>query len=344
VLDERRGEEASGETVIEAHGIAHRINFSVDHIRQEPKIGHATTASPVVSGTRITIKLPLIPWYDSSECNLVEENKREFLALAEKYAWLNPHLSLKVSWNGEGKIDANASNPTWDKWLPSWPTSAHWYDASRFRRYMAAHIAHRPNTTVREFVGEFRGLSSTAKQKVILEEIGASHVSLHDYFGRTKANRDNIVNLSIALKRHSKPVRPAQLGVIGKQHLYGMMEAAGGDPKTFTYKCTGGETGGVPRVIEVAFGVHRAGLVAGAGPCRKIITGVNWSPGINNPFRQLGRGGDGMDAVLAELRAANPSQPVIVAVHLACPRVGYTDRGKSAIVVDGEITGANDGE
>jgi hypothetical protein len=154
----------------------------------------------VVRGTRITIELPSIPWYDSYERDLVEENKEEFLALAEGYAWLNPHLSLKVSWNGETKIDVKASNPTWDKWLPSWPTSPHWYDISRFRRYMAAHMAHRPNTTVREFVGELRGLSSTAKQKVILEEIGASHVSLHDYFGRTKANRDNIAKLLTALK------------------------------------------------------------------------------------------------------------------------------------------------
>jgi hypothetical protein len=38
---------------------------------------------------------------------------------------LNPHLSIRVSWDGEVKIDAKASNPTWDKWLPSWPTAPH---------------------------------------------------------------------------------------------------------------------------------------------------------------------------------------------------------------------------
>jgi Histidine kinase-, DNA gyrase B-, and HSP90-like ATPase len=57
VLDERRGEEASGETIIEAHGIAHHIAFAVDHIRQEPKIRHTTQSSPVVRGTRVTVKL-----------------------------------------------------------------------------------------------------------------------------------------------------------------------------------------------------------------------------------------------------------------------------------------------
>jgi hypothetical protein len=96
-------------------------------------------------------------------------------------------------------------------------------------------------------------------------------------------------------------------------------------------------------VIEVAFGVHRDGLTAGRGPSRKVITGVNWSPGINNPFRQLGRGGVGMDAILSEVRA-NTSQPVITVVHLACPRVTYTDRGKSAIVVEGERENGDDEE
>jgi hypothetical protein len=41
----------------------------------------------------------------------------------------------------------------------------------------------------------------------------------------------------------------------------------------------------------------------------------------------------------------NTSQPVIAALHLACPRIAYTDRGKSAIVVEGNgITEDDDGE
>jgi DNA topoisomerase VI subunit B len=280
VLDERHGEEASGKTIIEAHGLAHHIAFAVDHIRQEPKIKRITKPSTVVRGTRVTVRLPAIQW-GSSEVDPIEHCKERFLELAESYAWLNPHLSLQVSWCGEARIDVKASNPTWAKWLPSWPTSAHWYDKSRFRRYMAAHIANRGNITVREFISEFRGLSSTAKQRAVLEEIGASHVSLHSFFGRRKANGDNIARLLAALQRHSKPVRPAQLGAIGKEHLYRVMEAAGGDAKTFTYNRSLGETNGVPRVVEFAFGIHRDGLNVGHGPSRKFITGVNWSPGIN---------------------------------------------------------------
>jgi hypothetical protein len=106
-----------------------------------------------------------------------------------------------VSWNGEAKIDVKASNPNWYKWLPSWPTSAHWYDKGRFRRYMAAHIAHRGSITVREFISEFDGMSGTAKQRMVLAETGASHVSLHDYFGRHKANGDNIAKLLAAFQK-----------------------------------------------------------------------------------------------------------------------------------------------
>jgi DNA topoisomerase VI subunit B len=336
VLNERLGEDASGKTIIETNGIAHHIAFAVDHIKQEPKIGYTTKPSRVVTGTRVTVQFPNYDRYD-----LLESARERFLQLAESYAWLNPHLTLRVSWNGESKINIKASNPTWNKWLPSWPTSAHWYDPGRFRRYMAAHIGHRDSTTVREFLSELRGMTGTAKQKLVLAETGASHVSLHDYFGRHKVNAANIAKLLASIQQHTAPVKPADLGIVGKEHFYGMMEIAGGDPKTFTYNRSLGETNGVPRVIEFAFGIHRDGLTAGGRvPSRKIVTGVNWSPGINNPFRQLGRGGDGLDAVLADVRA-NTSQPVIAVLHMVCPRVAYTDRGKSAIVVEGNIEDGN---
>lgn len=343
VLNQHRGEEASGKTIIEAHGLAHHIAFAVDHVKQEPKIEHSTKPSSVVRGTKVTVKLPTFPYYGESEkeVDLIERSKEDFLRLAESYAWLNPHLSLRVTWNGEAKIDIKASNPAWPKWLPSWKTSAHWYDQSRFRRYMAAHIANRGNITVREFISEFRGMTGTAKQKAVLAETGASHVSLHNFFGIHKANTSNIGKLLASIRKHTKPVRVAELGVIGKDHFYRLMEQVGGDPKTFTYNRSLSETGGIPRVTEFAFGIHRDGLSAARGPSGKIITGVNWSPGINNPFRQLGRGGESMDSILRDVRA-NTSEPIIAALHMACPRVAYTDRGKTAIVVDGDVKGDND--
>ena len=295
------GEDACGETIIEAHGLAHCITFEVDHIKQEPKITHTTKPSKVVKGTRITVALPRIDYF--AKVSLIESCERRFLALAESYAWLNPHVSLKVKWHGKVRIDIKASNPNWKKWLPSWPTSAHWYDVPRIRRYMAAHIDNRPTITVREFISEFDGMTGTAKQKAVLAETGASHVPLHNFFGLHKANTKNIQKLLDLLKKHTKPVRPAALGVIGREHFYARMEAAGGDPKTFTYTRRIGEVAGIPRVIEFAFGIHSDGLTAaGRGPARKYIPGVNWSPGINNPFQSIGKSGEGLDAILKESR------------------------------------------
>src|SRR5262249_29788320 len=90
-------------------------------------------------------------------------------------------------------------------------------------------------------------------------------------------------------------------------------------------------------VVEFAFAVHKAGLTEDSEhePRRQVFTGVNWSPGINDPFRRLGRAGESLDGILADVRA-NTSKPIIAVLHLSCPRIAYTDRGKSAIVVDGE--------
>jgi hypothetical protein len=65
------------------------------------------------------------------------------------------------------------------------------------------------------------------------------------------------VKLLASIQKHTNPVKASDLGIIGKDHLYRMMELAGGDPATFTYNRKIGETNGVPRVIEFAFVIHR---------------------------------------------------------------------------------------
>ena len=95
------------------------------------------------------------------------------------------HESADLLLTLELLIDAEASNPAWRKWLPSDPTSAHWYDADRLARYMAAHVScdedlGRPPRTVREFIAGFRGLSGSAKQKCVLDESGAARTPLSE--------------------------------------------------------------------------------------------------------------------------------------------------------------------
>ena len=68
-------------------------------------------------------------------------------------------------------------------------------------------------------------------------------------------------------------------------------------------------------------------------PDRQMITGVNWSPGIINPFRTLGDVGESLDSILAQQRAGR-REPVVFLLHCASPRVQYLDRGKSSIALE----------
>ena len=51
----------------------------------------------------------------------------------------------------------------------------------------------------------------------------------------------------------------------------------------------------VPWVLEAAFG-----WCPRAAARRRLVTGVNWSPGIVNPFRELGLFGMSLDRVLGQ--------------------------------------------
>jgi DNA topoisomerase VI subunit B len=170
----------SGETVIEARGVLHRIVFSIDRIRREPKITHTREASLVKTGTRITVM-----WPDSAFAQSSMMPRHAFLQIAEDFTWVNPHLPLLLGWDRPTEDDDEpvwdhfaASTPAWTKWRPSDPTSPHWYGASHLERLMAAYIAYEQERdlaprTVREFISEFRGLSGSAKQKTVLDAVAA---------------------------------------------------------------------------------------------------------------------------------------------------------------------------
>jgi DNA topoisomerase VI subunit B len=267
-------------------------------------------------------------WPDSAS-SILHEAKARFLQIAADYTFLNPHLTLTVDWFGEA-VRVKASDPAWKKWLPSDPTCPHWYGPEHFERLVTAYIAHDLDNgrrrTVRELVAEFRGLSGTTKQKAVLDEVGLSRTALADLAVNDLLQPRLVHSLLRAMQRQSKPVKPPLLGPIGKEHLFARFEHLGCEMESFNYRRRVGVTGGVPWIVEAAFGWCPD--LAG----RRLVTGVNWSPGILNPFRDLGRSGRGLDAVLERQRAGR-DEPVCVFLHLICPRVEYTDRGKSAVVV-----------
>lgn len=312
-----------GRIDVSAHDIRHRIDFTVDAIRQEPVITHDAQPCDIKNGTEIHVY-----WPDSPRSKLTDAKGR-FLQIADDYSWLNPHLTLTTEWFGERKTVV-ATDRTWAKWKPSDPTSPHWYTAQHLERLIAGYIAHDGDNglsrTVRELVAEFRGLSGSAKQKKVLDATGLHREPLDSLVADGAIDGVRVADLLDAMKANSKPVKPAMLGVIGKEHLKHCFEAASCEMESFDYRKVTDTTEGVPWVVETAFGW------CPEAESRRLITGVNMSPGIINPFRELGAFGRSLDTILSQQRA-DQDEPVIFVLHMACPRVEYTDRGKSSVVV-----------
>jgi DNA topoisomerase VI subunit B len=312
-----------GRVEIEAKNARHIIDFAVDRIRQEPVIEHCTEPAARTSGTSVRVRWP------NSPRSILVDAKVRFLQIADDFTWLNPHLALTTDWFGE-QATVGATAPSWEKWRPSEPTSAHWYEPQHLERLIAAYVAHDRDCgrerTCREFISEFRGLSGSAKQKAVLDYTGLAREPLSGLAIGGSVDMALVSRLLSAMQANSKPVKPAMLGIIGEDHIRKRFEAVGCEMRSFQYRKLM-EMDGLPMVVETAFG-----WCPQADAERRLVTGVNWSPGIVNPFRQLGKYGESLDTVLTRQRLA-PDEPVIMVLHMACPRVEYTDRGKSAVVL-----------
>jgi hypothetical protein len=334
----------AGETWIEAQGVKHRIQFSVNQIKQEPIIGHTTTSSKITTGTRVTVLWPAKATVEyQNEYGNTRETEATFQTdvikdLLSEFIWVNPHLSLQFTVNGKTILDHTATNPDWSKYRACDATSAHWYSLEQIERYAGALIARdqergragREKTTVRDFIAQFRGMKPTDKQKMVLRELRASHVSLYRLFGsEAKVNHPRMEKLLGLLQEHTRPVRPELLGVIGEEHLRQMIVKAGGEPQSVKYIVKPGIDDGVPYMVEIAFCPFKEWVDGGTAKDRLLITGVNFSATLENPFNSF-RGMEGLDEILTEQKAGEYA-PVIVCVHYACPHIEYLDRGKSRI-------------
>ncbi|MER9965581.1 ATP-binding protein [Mesorhizobium sp. M0060] len=311
---------------IQAQGKRHRITFAVDQIRQAPAIGYAVEPSSRKKGTEL-----IVHWPDLAG-SILDGAKARFLQIVDDYAWLNPHLTVTVDWYGSTST-TTATVPDWTKWKPSDPTSPHWYTPDRLARLIAAYAVHdaerKRDRTVREFVSEFRGLSATAKQGLVLEATALARTPLSGLITGNAVDSAACAALLGAMRGYSKPVKPPELGIIGRGHFEARFREAGCEMESFDYrKVADHDEEGIPYLVETAFGW----LGDNAADERRMVTGVNWSPGIINPFRQLGSYGGSLDSILQQQRVGR-DEPVIFVLHVACPRVEYLDRAKSAVVV-----------
>ena len=180
-------------------------------------------------------------------------------------------------------------------------------------------------------MSEFKGLTSTVKQKAVLAEVDLARAPLAALVADDRdIDHALAARLLTAMKAHTTPVRPSLLGMIGKEHIKQRFEQVGILPNLFEYKKVESlDADGLPQVTEVAFAARADAEDEG----RILVTGINWSPGWVNPFRTLGRDGLSLDTLLAD-RRLGVNEPIILLVHVAHPRVQYSDRGKSTVVTE----------
>jgi len=318
----------SGHVVIEARGEAHDIEFRIDPLTRTPKIRRRSTTSSVKIGTQISVVWP------ERASSYLAEAQSAFLPILANFSALNPHLSLSGGVTGS----AVALDPTWHRRPACAPPSPHWYDRERFERLIAVYVAHgKGDRPVRDFVAEFAGLTGTVKRRAVLEASGLERVALRSLCPDGEFDHVTVTRLLCAMQAHSKPIKPEALGIIGRPHWEARAEALGGDTDTFKYHKSTGSTGGLPWMIESAF-CHAPERQHGA-----LVTGVNFSPSLRNPFQSLRVGyyPQSLDGMLAS-QYAGRDEPVIVFVHLVCPGASqfFTDRGKAGMALPPDISRA----
>ena len=210
-----------GETIIEARGVRHLIRFAKDGIGKSPEIAYAQEPSLVRNGTSVTVKWPI-------SASTWKRRRSNFY----KSPRTTPGSTRICPWTSIGRCrrrqirtnyTSSSIEPAWRKWLPSDPTSAHWYDTDRLERLAGAYVAKDQDRdqmrTVRDFISDFRGMSGSAKQKAVLDAAGMSRKPLSDLFPDSNADRDAFANLLSELQSVTNPVKAKDLGIIGEDNI-----------------------------------------------------------------------------------------------------------------------------
>jgi DNA topoisomerase VI subunit B len=315
-----------GQVEVWAHGTHYTIDVSLDRIAQKPHLEMSEAPSDVKNGTIVKMHWPQVASYlnrqtTSSFYNSYTEPTPALPDLLESYVLFNPHVALSFGdWQWEPTVTG------WQKWTASEPTSAHWYSVENLRNLIAAYINAGHNKSIREFVSEFRGFAGSAKQKLVTDAAQLTGKVLGDLVTDGDLDGDQLCKLLGHMLSKSHPVKPEALGVIGEAHIRRWLVEQGAAADGVKYGCKKGEVDGLPYVLEVAFGVLQDN-----DAWRRVVTGLNWTPALRVPFSTI-------NEIMGECLIQR-GDPVIVVAHLACPKLEFTDHGKSRLMLPPVLNG-----
>ncbi len=321
------GKNVGSKIEIASHGTLSRLTVRVNHRAQRPEIDCRQEASEAKIGTFLKI------WWPWQPCSPERHGSLTFYLearrLLQKYILFNPHACFSLRTPAGAVAGRRAANPTWDKWTPNDKPSAWWYTASDLLNQVRGELHANDKQTVRWLIGQFDGLSGTAKQRQVFEQARLPGDLLEDLERNDTEGVDAeaVGRLLAAMRGRSRRVKSAALGVIGEEHIIGAMARYYEVKLGAIYKKFVSKSQTLPFVLEVAIGIKMS-----AKSQRTVAVGMNWSPAIGDPIAKL-------DGLLGENRIYS-SDPVAVVVHLACPRLEFADRGKGRLILTGEMSDA----
>ncbi|MCL0060658.1 ATP-binding protein [Dehalococcoidia bacterium] len=232
--------------------------------------------------------------------------------------------------------DYKATNPGWHKWKPNDFTSPLWYSNEDLKKLILSHVALAQDggrdLTLREFVAQFRGLTSTAKQKVVISRLpGIKRLS--DFVSNGDADSPLISALLENMRSQTRPVPPQNLGIIGEEHFRKCFE---GREVKYTRKMGGKDN--IPFVVEVAYipDEYLEGV--------RFHFGLNFAPASSDPLQSCrlvhetkkdNFEGFGVKGLAGQYRVGHMDKIHIVC-HMAYPRFRFKDRGKTILEMGNE--------
>jgi DNA topoisomerase VI subunit B len=321
-----------GAVVVEARGLRHEIRPWVDPAG-EVRIAHEKEPKET-AGTKVEV---VMPRYVAASGDVQDFDPLHWV---RSFAAFNPHASfsyLGKSGPHEGAEMYKATRDTTKKYVPSEPTSPHWYGPASLKTLVFSHIADAEKNGGRDlplgqFVRQFQGLARTAKAKAV-----CSRMADFKHLSGFKGDPDAVSDLLEAMQEESKPPKASALGFVGKEHFRAFFESIY-EVKEFKYvKREGSMPSGLPLTFEFAF----ANIGEDHG---HLYTAINFSPTFGDPLEGTTLVGSefkagGIVGFLSQGHALPKSERawylsptnVAVAAHIATPAPIYLDRGKTRL-------------
>ena len=261
--------------------LSHVIDFGVDRIRQQPTVDHHVGTEPdarTAPGSRSSGPIQLAQSWPT--------RRTSFYKSPIDYTWLNPHLTLTVDWFGERSTESRRPIRHGQSGSRRIRPRPHWYTAERSRA--ADRRLHRPRRRSRARCARSASWwpSSAGLQRHRQAEGGARR----DRPGASAVAALSTATTSItarspacsrAMKAQLAAGQAAALGIIGRAHFQAPLRGRrlrDGELQLSAGRWTSRDDGFPGSSRPPSAGAQSA-------ETRRLVTGVNWSPGILNPFR-----------------------------------------------------------